>query len=266
MNKYQRGILVGAGIAIAAYQAYGISEDGLSESRGWAVSFLIAAILLFVGSGDWSGLISRFRNTSPGQVNQQKPSPANGVSSPSPSQPTPRPQEQPAPKGKHAYGLHISELDLAIESAKGYAEKTNMFHPLQGNGKALHWNSCKLIYAAMRVAARKGKMNISAMVWNTITRAMVVRMTTEGDDAIPMGSTGFKILESEAYGELKALDGAVEAVLAGKGAYELEPVVTLLATSFGARGESVKALSAAVLIYANEAHSKIVPELLEDLS
>lgn len=260
MNKYQRGVLIGAGLAIAAYQVYGIAEDGLEYSKGWAVSFLIAAALLFVGLGDWSGLLGKMRGKAPASP-ALPPKPAAQPQSP------PRSASAAPPKpDKHAYGVHVSELDLAIATAKNYAGKVQIFHPLQGNGRGLHWNACSMIYAAMRYAALKAKLNMHASIWNTIVRCVVVRMTTEGDDAVPMGNAGYEQLEGEAYQHLAIIDRSVDDALAGRGAYELEPVVKFLAAGFGARGEAVKGVAGGLGGFINNAHAKILPELLEDFS
>lgn len=229
MNKYQRGVLIGTGLAIAAYQIYGIAEDGLEYSEGWAISFLIAAGLLFVGLGDWTGLIAKLKSASPQPPKEQRPIPPSASSKPAPVVPN-KPD-------KHAYGLHISELDLAIASAAKYAEKAQIFHALQGNGLGLHWNSCSLIYAAMRYAATKGKMNISSMVWNTMMRAVIVRMTTEGDAAIPMGTSEYEELEARAYKHLGTINRITDDAIAKGGTYDAKPIVDFLAAGFGARGK-----------------------------
>ena len=56
MNKSQRGVLIATGLLIALVQTAGILDNGLDDSRGWAVSFLIAALLLFFGLGTWRSL------------------------------------------------------------------------------------------------------------------------------------------------------------------------------------------------------------------
>ena len=56
VNRYQRAVLIGVGLIIAAIQFYGIAEHGLDDNRGWPVAFLISAVLLFVGLGSWQWL------------------------------------------------------------------------------------------------------------------------------------------------------------------------------------------------------------------
>ena len=56
MNKYQRIVVIAAGALIALIQIIGIGKYGLDDSKGWAVSFLISAALLFVGFGSWDGI------------------------------------------------------------------------------------------------------------------------------------------------------------------------------------------------------------------
>lgn len=265
MNKYQRAVLLAAGSVISAVQLYAISENGIDESWGWAVSFLIAAGLLFIGLSSSSG--NRFWRLLERVIPPSTPVPLKRAA------PLPRPRNGPLtswptpPKpDKHAYGIHISELDLAIESVKAYTNKTKVFYELQGNGKSLNWNCCALIYASMRYATRKAKQTIHRVVWNTITHSVVVRMTTDEKDGVGVGDPGYESLEAEAYRQLELIDKAVEDALAGKGPYELEPVVRVLAAMFGARDESVKALAAAVGINANTAHTKIIPEMVKALS
>lgn len=261
MNKYQRAVLIGVGLVIAAIQLYGIAEYGLDDSRGWPISFLISAVLLFVGLGSWQGignLLNRKPALAPVESNLQ----ARAASI------TKNPEAP--PKGgrpdKYEFGIHISELDIAIEAHKNYAEKTKLFGPLEGNGRSLNWNCCASVYASMRYAARKTEMRIHGSIWNTIIRAMVVRMTTDEIEGVGMGDPGYEQLETDAYADIERINGAVEDALSGKGAYAIEPIVNVLAIMFGARGEAVKALSAMVLMNAEKANQKILPELLADFS
>lgn len=63
MNKYQRIVLIAAGALIALLQLIGIGNYGLDDSKGWAISFLISAALLFVGFGSWDGIGAFLRRT-----------------------------------------------------------------------------------------------------------------------------------------------------------------------------------------------------------
>lgn len=261
MNKYQRAVLITAGLIIAAMQIYGISDNGLDDSRGWAVSFLISAVLLFVGLGSWQGF-GAFFSKKP-LVNPAQPTSA--VATPPTVKSTPV-QPQHTKPDKYEYGIHISELDIAIEAHKNYAEKTNLFGPLEGNGRSLNWNCCASVYASMRYAARKTEMRVHNSVWNTIIRAIVVRMSAEENEAVGMGDPGYKQLEDDAYADIDRINKAVEDALSEKGTYTIEPIVNVLAIMFGSRGEAVKALSAMVMMNAEKAQKKILPELLADLS
>lgn len=261
MNKYQRAVLIGVGVVIAVIQLYGIGEYGLDDSRGWPVSFLISAVLLFVGLGSWQGIgafLNRKPDVSPPQTHRNVPA------SPTERGAEPRPQNQKT--DKYEFGIHISELDIAIEAHKNYAEKTSMFGPLEGNGRSLNWNCCASVYASMRYAARKTEMRVHAMVWNTIIHAIVVRMATEEIDGVGMGDPGYEQLEKDAYTDVERINKAVEDALSGKGSYAIEPIVNVLAMMFGSRGQAVKALSAMVMMNAETAQKKILPELLSDLS
>lgn len=257
MNKYQRAVLIAIGLAIAAIQLYGIGNDGLGESRGWAVSFLISAALLFVGLGSWEG----FAFWKPKLVKpNQEPVRAPGSPIRTETELTGVKSE------KYEYGIHISELDIAIEAHQGYAKKLNLYAPLEGNAKSLNWNCCASVYASMRFAARKTEMKVHNSVWNTIIKAIVVRMTVDEVKGVGMGDPGYEKLEADAYSDIERINQSVEDALAGKGSYLFEPVVNVLAMMFGSKGEAVKALSAMVGINAEAAHKKILPELLADLS
>jgi len=260
MNKNQRIVLIAAGAIIAIFQLYGIATFGLDESRGWAVSFLIAAGLIFLGLGTWD-VARLFKGRT--DVDEKPLESANL------RQPSKRAAPNAAPpknSGKYAYGIHISEFDIAIETHKSFAQKTSIFHHLQGNGRSLDWNCCASVYASMRYAARKKAMRIHNVVWNTIVHAAVVRMCADEIDGVGIGSPGYDELEAEAYGDLKLIDQAVEAAIAGKGAYEFEPIVTTLAMMFGTGASEIKPLSAIIGMNATAAHEKILPELLADLS
>lgn len=261
MNKYQRAVLIGVGVIIAVIQLYGISDNGLDDSRGWAVSFLISAVLLFVGLGSWQGF-GTFLNRKP-LVSPAQPTDAV-VTRTTAKSPSVQPQHN--KPDKYEFGIHISELDIAIEAHKNYAEKTDLFVPLEGNGRSLNWNCCASVYASMRYAARKTEMRVHNSVWNTIIRAIVVRMLTEENEAVGMGDPGYEQLEEDAYADVECINKAVEDALSGKGAYAIEPIVNVLAIMFGSRGEAVKALSAMVMMNAEKAQKKILPELLADLS
>ncbi len=258
MNKYQRGVLIGVGLIIAVIQLYGIGEYGLDESSGWPVSFLISAALLFLGLGSWQGFgafLSRKPALPPTQ-NHRHESVREKVDS--------RPEKNKF--NKHEFGIHISELDIAIEAHKNFAEKTSLFAPLEGNGKSLNWNCCASIYASMRYAARKTEMRIHAMIWNTIIHAIVVRMATEEIEGVGIGSPGYQQLEKDAYTDVDRINKAVEDALSGKGSYVIEPIVNVLAVMFGSTGTAVKALSAMIMLNAETAQKKILPELIADLS
>ncbi|WP_173932982.1 hypothetical protein [Chelativorans sp. Marseille-P2723] len=160
----------------------------------------------------------------------------------------------PEDSGKYAYGRHISEFDIAIEKHKSFAEKRNIFHYLEGNGRSLNWNCCASSYASMRYAARKKAMRIHNVVWNTIVHAAVVRMCADEIDGAGIGSPSYDELEAEAYSNRR------------QGAYEFEPIVTTLAVMFGTGASEIKPLSAIIGMNATAAHEKILPELLADLS
>lgn len=263
MNKYQRIVLIAAGALIAFIQIIGISEYGLDESKGWAFSFLISAALLFVGLGSWDGLgafLRKIRNEKILTTNQGRRPTSPAVESKQSIHQKPLIPKQ--------YGIHISELDIAIEAHKEYAKTQKIYVPLSGNGKSINWNSCASVYASMRYAARKAEMKISSMVWNTILHALVVRMATEEVEGVGMGDPRFQELENEAYQSLEVIDKKVEESMQGKGAYAIEPLVSFLILEFGGHQNqnAIKALSAIVLINAETAHKKIIPEFLQDLS
>lgn len=266
MNKYQRIVLIAVGVLIAVIQLVGISDHGLDDSKGWAISFLISAILLFIGFGSWEGVIAAIfqRGQAKPDVEQKTQSFSNTPDRPIKTNKA----ETEKQVNKHDYGIHISEMDIAIEAHKNYAENQKIFVPLSGNGKSINWNCCVSVYASMRYAARKAEMRISGMIWNTIIHSMVVRMATQEIKGIGMGDPGYQELENEAYQNLELLDKKVEEALDGKGKYAIEPIVTQLIFMFGGHQDSnaLKALSALVLINAEKAHQKIIPELLQDLS
>lgn len=255
MNKIQRAVLLVTGLLIAAIQLIWIAEKGLDESRGWAISFLISAFLLFVGAGTWKGFgrptfISRPENVLPPPIRAEDTKPA------SPS--TKNAQEQP---DKHRFGIHISELDIAIEAHKSAAGKYRLCHSLKGNGRSLTWNCCASVYASMRFAARKTNLKVHNSVWNTIIHATVVRMTSDNDDDLGIGDPGYDALEREAYIDVERLNTAVDAALKAE---HVEPVATVLARMFGTPdGEPRKWLVAHFAANADWANQKILPELLE---
>jgi hypothetical protein len=258
MNKYQRAVLIGAGLVIAAIQLHGISEYGLSDSRGWSLSFLISAALLFVGFGSWPVLGSSGKKTAPESISSTAPVATKAeVASKAPG---------PRPPGKYEYGVHISELDIAIEAHKGYAEKTDLYGPLDGNARSLNWNCCASVYASMRYAARKTQMRIHGSVWNTIVRSVVVRMTVDEIEGVGLGDTKYDELEMDAYSDINSIDKAVEDAISGKGSYPIEPIVDLLSIRFGSSRENIKALAAVILMNVDTARQKILPEMLADLS
>lgn len=264
MNKYQRGVLIAVGILIAVIQLVGINEHGLDESRGWAISFLISAVLLFIGFGSWDSIISVLFQR--GQLNPKGKIQASSHTK-SPASEKIENIEVVPPEIMN-YGIHISEMDIAIEAHKSYAESHKIFVPLSGNGKSNHWNCCVSVYSSMRYAARKTNMKISGMVWNTIVHSVVVRMASQEKEGVSMGDTGYQGLEDEAYAILKLMDNKVEEAIAGKGAYTIEPVVNTLICLFGGHQDrdALKALSAMILINAEKAHQKIIPEILQNLA
>ena len=256
MNKYQRAALIVAGIAIAVIQFYGIANDGLSDSRGWAISFLISAGLLFVGLGSWERFGSLFGRPA---VHLPPVEKRTEQSRPIKSAPTEKPV-------KGEYGIHISELDLAIETHIQYANDMKLHGPLEGNGRSLRWNCCASIYGSMRYAARKTSMTVHLVVWNSIKHAIVVRMTVDEIDGVGLGHPDYAVLEQDAYNYVELIDRAVDDVLASKGSYPLEPLVQRLGMMFGTQAGDVKALAAIALNNADRAHKKILPELLESFA
>lgn len=263
MNKFQRTILIGIGLTIAVVQLVGIADHGLDENKGWAVSLLIAAALLFVGFGTSFEWVSQFRKprittpVEPSAPNASVTPPSNAVDS--------RPR-QPAPR-KHDFGVHISELDIAIEAHKNYADRCQIDVSIQGNGHSLNWNCCMSVYASMRLAAMKAQMRIHSGTWNTVVRAIVIRMATEETEGVGIGDPEFQALEAEAYSDLERVNKSVDDALAGKGKFLVEPIASVLAQAFGTRNaEPLKALNAMILINAETAHKKIIPEMLADLA
>jgi hypothetical protein len=263
MNKFQRTILIGIGLTIAVVQLVGIADHGLDENKGWAVSLLIAAALLFIGFGtsfDWLNQFRKPRNTTP-----VAPSSPNPPIAP-PSKAVENRPRQPAP-GKYDFGVHISELDIAIEAHRNYAERCKIDVSIQGNGRSLNWNCCMSVYASMRLAALKAQMRIHSGTWNTVVRAIVIRMATEEVEGVGIGDREFQALEAEAYSDLERINKAVEDALSGQGKFLVEPIANVLAQAFGTRSaEPLKALSAMILINAETAHKKILPEMLADLA
>lgn len=257
MNKNQKIVLIFAGALIALIQLYGINAYGLDENRGWPISFLIAAGLLFIGLGNWKNMFSFLERHRPIPT----PPPSKAVSRTPPNRP-----QAPVKGNKFQYGIHISELDIAIESHKSFAKKTGIITPKGGNKRSPNWNCAASVYASIRYVTQKTDLEISQIVWNTIVRAVIIRMSTEETPEIKMGSPGFNELEAAAYADLKAIDAAVDDAINGKGKFALEPIVQCLAEMFGTTGESLKALSAIIGMNADAAHKKILPELLEDLS
>jgi hypothetical protein len=264
MNKYQRIALLGIGLIIAVVQLFGIADHGLDDNKGWAVSLLISAVLIFIGSGtsfDWLTMLRRPLPKPSEPAPAHKPAPQDAPAA------VERKSSSPSTAGKYDFGIHISELDIAIEAHKKYAERCQIDDPLGGNGRSLNWNCCSSIYASMRLAALKGQMRIHASVWNTIVRGMVIRMATQEKEGVGMGDPEFERLESDAYSALNRMNKAVDEALKGNGEFLVQPIALALAQDFGRDvGEPLKALSAIIVINAETAHKKILPELLADLS
>lgn len=258
MNKNQKIVLIAAGALIALIQLYGINAYGLDDSRGWPISFLIAAGLLFVGLGNWKNVL--------GFLDRNRLPPPQPLKTPVPKAPPAKQPQTPVRGNKFQYGLHVSELDIAIETHKSFVGETQISSPNEGNLRSLNWNCAASVYASIRYVAMRNDLQINQIVWNTIVRAVVIRMSTEETPEIKMGTPGFNELEAAAYADLKAIDSAVDDAISGKGKFVLEPMVQCLAPMFGAKGEGLKALSAIIGMNIEAAHKKILPELLEDLS
>jgi|GEM_PF-6689664 len=265
MNKYQRGVLIVTGILIAAFQIYGIDRDGLDGSRGWALSFVLAAVLLFIGRGSWKGFgLTWFTKV------VEKPTSSSLVHSQSVRAKVEekKPVGQPKQSNKYEYGIHISELDIAIEAHKKYCEKTGIDAHTSGNGRSLNWNCCLSIYASMRYVQRKLEMNIYPVVWNTIIHAIVVRMTSDEIEGVKMSQIDpvYVALEGEAYSQVEVINGAIEEALSDKWKHPVDPIIDTLETMFGADEETRNALVVIVMTNVDKAQEKIIPELLADLS
>lgn len=87
-------------------------------------------------------------------------------------------------------------------------------------------------------------------------------MSAEEVEGVGMGDPGYKELERDAYEDVERLNEAVEASIRGDGT--LEPLVGALSLMFGTRESgSRKALAAGVMINAENARQKVLPELLE---
>ncbi len=264
MNKYQRGVLIGAGILIASIQIIGINDYGLDDSKGWAISFLISALLLFIGfsSPDWVEKVFRRHKSTNVAHNDNITDVKESV------QVVGHTENKANSSSKFNYGHHISELDVAIGTHINYAKEHSIHNPMKGNGKSINWSCCASVYASMRYAAMKSDLKINKMIWNTILHTIVVRMATKEKKNISMGTPGYNELENEAYKHLEAIDQMVVESLQGKGKYTIEPLVNLLITMFGCQNDSNadKALRTMVLINADVAYKKIIPELVEIFS
>jgi hypothetical protein len=254
MNTLQRAALIAAGIAIALFQVRGIADDGIANNPGWAISFFISALLLVVGFASQEqlrGVLSRFaKPQAQNRVVDQRIASAKQGSVATEEQTVRRNRE---------YGVHVSEMDIAIEAMIIYAKDHSLWHPLEGNGKTLRWNASLCVYASMRYAARTTGLTVHATVWNSIKHAIENRMMEDEDNR----KTSHR---QDAMSDMSAIEKAVEAALNVKGSYKLEPIVTAMAFMFGTQHDGVKPLAAIILICAGNADEKIIPELLETFS
>lgn len=269
MNKYQRAVLVSAGVIIALIQLNGIFWNGLEDNRGWAVSFLIATLLLFVGLGSWESIGKFWRKQTPTSA---KTAIAQDRSLSDPlvtrakvkkaRKDAPQPSGEGVPPSVHEaykYGGHISEMDISISAYTSIAEDEELLRP-GGIGRSLNWNCCAAVYASMRFAERKKKMNVNVIVWNTIVHAITNRMMDGLDEDLDFHQR--KMLEEAAYEEIENINAAVDQSVHGKGTYGHGPVIDHIAKLFGADESGITAIKGTFAHYANLSVEKIIPEQL----
>lgn len=265
MTVLQRAILIVAGIVIAVVQLAGIDNNGLDESQGWAFALLIAAALLFIGVAPSLDFLTKLRTPPappPTPPSTMRATPIAAPPRPAPVRPNPAPTPRP---DKYQYGIHISELDIAISAHEGYAEQYGIYSPAHGNGQSLRWNCGASIYASIRLAKVKGKRDINWIVWNSIVAAVENRMSA--DDTEEVGDPRYEQRKEAARRIIARIDRAVDEAVAGKGGFQVQPIARVVAEGFGVRGaKQLEALSAAIIINAETANRKILPELLEDFS
>jgi hypothetical protein len=153
-----------------------------------------------------------------------------------------------------------SELDKAIDSHKCLLENPQ-FGALPKKGmRSTNWISCKSVYSALAIA--HGLTNVHPSVWNTVRRAIVVRMAGNEIAGVGMGDAEYGALEADAYRELDQLDVVARQLVEKRSWYAPGSIATNLARNFVYDANLVNGLSLAIAHNIEKARAKILPDLM----
>lgn len=173
---------------------------------------------------------------------------------------------------KREHGIYISALDVAFETSKALTDDDGLYDRHRTNGHSISWACGALIYCACRLAERQGDTPVEPMIWNTLRRALVMRMMEASElradenlarpQQIRVEHELRKNAEDEGYKITHRLDEAVDKANETR---DLSPPLLILAALFGAGEEKLSRLRLHVARYASDARAKIIPDFISEL-
>jgi hypothetical protein len=152
-----------------------------------------------------------------------------------------------------------SAMDEAIDYQKRLLEDPDFGALTIRGGRTKNWISCLSIYSALAVA--QGMTTVHPSVWNTIRRAISVRMASCGISGVGKGNPKYYTLESDAYREFGHLDQVARELLHKRTWYAPKPIADILARHFIRDANVADGLSIATAHNIEKARATILPEL-----
>lgn len=170
------------------------------------------------------------------------------------------------------HGIYISALDIAFETAKALTRDDGIYDRQRASGRSISWASAALIYGAARLAERRTKMEVEPFIWNTLRRALVMRMMEASElkadenltrsQQIHVEHHLWKAAEDDGYQVTEQLDEAINRAIETR---DLAPPLAILAALYGAPDDKISKLRLYFVHYAREAETKMIPDFISEL-
>lgn len=170
------------------------------------------------------------------------------------------------------HGVYISALDIAFETAKRLIADDKIYDRQRASGRSISWAGSALIYGAARLAERRSKTKVEPVLWNTLRRALVMRMMEASElkadenltrsQQIQVEHQLWTSAESDGYQVTHDLDEAIDRAFEAR---DLAAPISVLASLMGASDDKRSKLELYFVHYAREAEQKVIPDFISEL-
>lgn len=173
---------------------------------------------------------------------------------------------------RREHGIYISALDVAFETAKALTQDDGIYDRQRASGRSISWACGALIYGAARLAERSADMEVEPFIWNTLRRALVMRMMEASELSADENLTRsqqihvehhlWKAAEDDGYKITHQLDEAIDRANEVR---DLAAPLAVLAPLFGAQDSKISRLRLHFVRFSSDAESKVIPDFISEL-